>query len=149
MPASLTIDLRGLDKVRAKLAANDRLLRPWAAALAGAGDIALGVLQKRAPRGKTGALYRGLVLKLDPKPVPRFVKVGFVGTMPTTTSRKTGKKFRYPGALEAGAKFHYRSGSYAGRPTKGWIGDAKRLIARLTGPLLRAAAKGIESEWRR
>lgn len=148
---SLTVDLRGLDKVRAKLAANEQLLRPWAAVMDRAGDLLVSAGQQYAP----GTLGGRFTKHLDAAPIPRFVKaeISPVPTSVARTGKTAGRAIRYPFVLNAGqAKtrvFHYRSGRFIGRPTAGWIQAALRLGRRQVGQLLRAAARGIEQEWSR
>lgn len=143
---SLTMRVRGLDPLRAKLGINSSLLKPWAVAIGEAGDMLLEIARGRAPRGATGRLHGGLTKTLDLRPIPRFVKVGFPkGTMPTSGR----KKFRYPGALEGSARYHYRSGPHAGKTTQGWLSGSLKAGQRKIGAFLRNAGMAIEQEWRR
>jgi hypothetical protein len=138
---TFNIDLRGLDRVRAKLQTTDTILsRPWQATMRQAGNILLEVIRPRAP----GTLGDQFVMDLDPKPVPRFVRAKISPT-------PTRGGFRYPFALDSSKKrvFHYRVGSRAGRLTLGWLTEAKATVRRRVGGLLRATAAGIEQEWKR
>jgi len=144
---ALTMRVRGLDPLRAKLGVNSSLLKPWAAAIGEAGDLLLDIARGRAPKGATGKLHAQLTKTLDPRPVPRFVKVGYPkGAMPVSRGKRT---FRYPGALEGSARYHYRSGPHAGKTTKGWLSGSLKAGQRKIGAFLRKAGAAIEQEWTR
>jgi hypothetical protein len=139
------IQLRGLGPALNKLDPADPFYAPAVhQAFADLGKLGQAYVRTRAPRGRTGRLANSIVHVLDARPVPRFVKIGWPrggGPMPTRSG------FRYPGALEGGPRFHYRSGPLKGRPTRGWLSGARKFLRTQARRLLTTAARQIEAAW--
>lgn len=141
MPSDYTIEVRGLNRLLRALQDTDPLFaEPLRNAFDEGGDLMLEAAQTRAPSGR-GTLAQRITKRLDSRPVPRFVKVG-----PTPMPLSTGG-FRYPGALEGGEMYHYRSGPFAGQKTRGWLSGVKKDVARYVRQIIKAAGKEIEAAW--
>ncbi len=133
----LSMQLEGFDEIMAKLEGGRLYAGPWKAGMSEVGNLGLEHAQERAPYRK-GGLERSLIKKMDPHPIPMYVKV---------TTNVTKKGFRYGGALEGGERYHYRSGPYRGRPTKKWLSGVIDLIQREVNQILKSVAREIEQRW--
>lgn len=144
MPPRMTLAVGNLDKVLKKLdTAHPVYAEPLRRALTDAGRLGRAYVETRAPRG-TGRLSRAIDDRVDPRPVPRFLRIGYVPEGPPMPTRRG---FRYPGALEGGPKYTYRSGPLKGRPTRGWLSGASKFLRRQVNALLRRAAQETEQQW--
>lgn len=144
--AGLKLSAKGLDALRVKAMTQGGQLPVWKAALEEIGQLMLGILQERAPVGKTGRTKALLTARLDAREIPRFVAAGYApGAMPTAKWKKAPPKpaaeppksgrfslrkqkpkpaddepkdidARYPGILEGSQKIAFR---YRSGPLRG------------------------------
>lgn len=108
-----------------------------------AAKLALAEAQKRAPKSLTGKLRGSLqeggagnILDIDPASPPKWAKVG-------TDINNRG--FRYPWALEASGKYHFkgRKGS-----THGWFSKGFKAGLRDIGKVIKQFRQEVEGKWR-
>jgi hypothetical protein len=141
---SYRIQVRGLGAAMAKLDPANPFYAPAVhRAFADIGKLGQAYVRARAPR-RRGSLANAVTHVLDDRPVPRFVAIGYPRRgrpMPTRDG------FRYPGALEGGPRFHYRSGPMKGRPTRGWLSGARTWLRGQFRKLLNGAAREIQAAW--
>lgn len=138
----MNIDIRvdGIAKMLRKFNRTEPIYaKPWTDALTQAAGMVQGDMKHLAPH-MTGALEASITTKMQARPVPMYAKVGAL-PMPRN------KGYRYPGALHGGARYHYRSGSLSGQPTKGWLTKPLATLAGKLESLLSQAAGKIESRW--
>jgi hypothetical protein len=129
--------VEGMDGLLRKLDP-DTLLGPWRQILDDFGQYAEGVARSRIPTD-TGAAARTLHWRIQNKPVPRWVRVGF--------NVKVKKGFRVMGALEGGGIYHYSSGARKGSQTKGYWSGLRNVLTSRTDPMAADAAARIEALW--
>ena len=149
MAGDITIELSGLNKTIAKLAANELYYRPIKVALKEIGTIALAVARSDAPEGKTGRLKGRLRSKVNTGPAPRYAVVktdaAFRASRPRSRggSGARGGKSWYPYPYSRRLEFDPKS------PHRDWLkGAIDRARGRISSALS-TAARVIESEWRR
>lgn len=142
----LRIEVRGHEALIRKLRGRPLFAGPLRDALDEAGSLALRHAQERVPRGR-GVTASRLKKQLHAAPVPLWAKVS-LSPMPTARGR-AGRRFRYPGALEGGARYHYRSGAHHGQTTRHWLSGVLPLIRQRVEHLLGAAGRQIEQAWQR
>jgi len=144
--AQPVIDIRveGIRKVLRLLRDDPVHARPWISALERATDIAYREARHRAPK-QTGALESSITRRLQKAEVPLWAKVVFPNRV--KPGGKRGKGFRYGGALEGSARYHYRSGPFMGQPTKGWFSGSLDKVQHQINNILARAAKEIEDKW--
>jgi hypothetical protein len=129
---------------REKLQSDALLGRDWADALK---VIVQGIEKRaedRAPIGKARSIPAAISHVIDSRPVPTYGKVTLAAL---TKSGKSGKPFRYAGALQGSSRYHYSSGPRKGKTTRRWFSGA--LAPKAAERLLQAAAERIEARWRR
>ena len=138
MPKQLiNVRVTGVEKIlRRYNRRNPIYAEPWVSALKEAASLVQTDLQRGAP----GTLGATITTRLHARPVPLYAKVGLL-PMPSR------KGFRYPGALQGGAMYHYRSGPLTGRPTKGWLKEPLSRLAGKIEELLGRAGREIERAW--
>lgn len=108
-----------------------------------AGKLALAEAQKRAPKNLTGKLRGSLteggagnILEVDGGTPPKWAKVG---------TDIANKGFRYPWALEASGKYHFRGRKGS---THGWFSKGFKAGLRDIGKVIKAFRDGVTAKWR-
>lgn len=109
-----------------------------------AGKLALAEAAKRQPKPLSGKLSGSLheggagnILEIDPSTPPRFAKVG-------TDVNNSG--FRYPWAMEASGKYHFRGRKGA---TYGWFSKGIKAGIRDVKKLIKGLQDEINKKWQR
>lgn len=100
-------------------------------AQAGRTPIDTGLLRSSLAPGGAGAA----VTRVDDHDPPTFAQVG--------------TNVEYAGYLDAGEKYHYRSGPSQGQPTKGWLSDTPDRVSGDVNKLVGDMAADIERGWGR
>lgn len=152
------VKLEGYDRLLPKLVPGSLYGRQWKAALDDVRKLAEQKTEEHAPVGSGpgahGSIPAGVSSTMDPRPMPFWAKVSLA---PLT---KDG--FRYAGALHGAKQFkrlhgkgvgkpiqyHYRTGRYMGKLTKGWFTKAKGAARRLLQVKVKQIASHIEATWR-
>lgn len=133
----LTWKIDGMNRVLRKLGTTEGgsiIAEPWTRALRSLVDEAQSDVRATAPHA-SGRLDAKTTGRLQATPIPKWGVV-------TTTASNRG--YRYPWALEASARFHYRSGPMKGRPTKGFFKRVRDALQGKVNRVLEEAAREIE-----
>ncbi len=134
----MRITAENIEQILRRLEGKPLYAEPWQKALEKATLFVKRRAERLAPRD-TGMLAASITWRLDTAPVPRY---GVVST------NRTNRGFRFPFALNASEKFHYRRGRYQGRPTRRWFTRALTGARKKVQGLLVQAVREIEGRWR-
>jgi hypothetical protein len=139
-------DIAGIDELQAKLRSAEPIYAaPWRKALETATDEVFDAEKQAAGRMRlTGRMEAHLLKRMDARPMPEW---GYVSqdAVADTPDRKRGGLFRYPWALNASERFHFRG---TGRTTRGWWDRPLQRMTKRVQELLSEAARRIEARWR-
>jgi len=136
----LTASIDGMNRVLRKLGTTEGgaiYAEPWTRALRSLVDEAQRDVRATAPQD-TGRLDAKTVGKLQASPIPKWGVV---------TTNATNRGYRYPWALEASNRYHYRSGSRRGQTTKGYFARVRDELQGKVNRVLADAARDIESKF--
>lgn len=136
MTAKITVRIEGVRTLLRDIREHDPVYaEPWEKALNAAVRLAEKAVKARAP----GSLGHYVKTKVQARPVPLWGRVRL--------PNKSRRGFRYPGALQGGKRYHYRSGSYRGQETRGWFTKARKSVEGEIAKLLSKAEREIEQRW--
>ena len=145
---SVKITLGGADKILRQLHPDELWKHPVGRLLDEARERAEDLAHQRAPRGVGGQLDAGIGSELRATADPPYALV---------KAEATADGFRYPYALDASDRYHYRAGALGkkgrmtkgSKPTKGWMSKIPGLVRRVLRSAQRKAEQQIEQRWGR
>jgi hypothetical protein len=138
-------NIEGIDKLLGKVASGPAFYADiWNSAIKQATDETFEAERKAAGKFPGTKMASSLTLKMDSRPVAQWGIVSLDAASSHGPDKKRGGPFRYPWALNASDRYHYRGTQ---RSTKGWWDRPLAQMRKRLQVILDTAAERLGAKW--